>query len=292
MNRESKRMNKWIHKIVVMSMLALCAFPLTAAAASAQQAGTVAKVTIKLDGKAVKLEDPVRIKDGRLFMPASRAAELFDAKKISWNGANDEATIHTASGNKIVLGNGVPVVYYNGTRYLMDSEPFLTKGRIYVPLRYVADLLQVAVDWNNEKQIAEFEAAQGAEKAIGLPKAKPYTENDFKLLAKITQVESGNESYEGQLGVANVILNRVKDSRFPDTVRDVIYSGKQFPPAHNGLLDKSVPNASVLRAAKDALNGKNNVGKALYFFNPQVSTSAFWDSLDIIKKIGHHAFAR
>ncbi|MCA0757286.1 cell wall hydrolase [Paenibacillus sp. N4] len=291
MNRESKRMNKWIHKIVVMSLLVLCAFPFTVAAASAQT-GVAANVTIKLDGKAVKLQDPVRIKDGRLYMPASRAAELFDAKKISWNGVNDEATIHTAAGNKIVLGNGVPVVYYNGTRYLMDAEPFLKSGRIYVPLRYVAELLQLTVDWNNKSQTAEFEEAQGADKAIAIPKAKAYTEKDYLLLAKITQVESGNESYEGQLGVANVILNRVKDSRFPDSVRDVIYSGKQFPPAHNGLLDKSIPNASVLRAAKDALNGKNNVEKALYFYNPQVSNGSFWDSLDIIKKIGHHAFAR
>ena len=112
------------------------------------------------------------------------------------------------------------------------------------------------------------------------------------LLAKITQVEAGYEPYEGQAGVANVILNRVKNSGFPNTIHDVIYSGKQFPPAHNGLLDKSVPNSSVLRAAKDALNGKNNVEDAVYFFNPKVSKGEFWSNREVIATIGHHSFAK
>ncbi|MNO93400.1 Spore cortex-lytic enzyme precursor [compost metagenome] len=122
--------------------------------------------------------------------------------------------------------------------------------------------------------------------------AKPFTEKDYKLLAKLTQVEAGYESYEGQLAVANVILNRVKDSRFPSTIHDVIYSGKQFPAAHNGKLDKSVPNASVLRAAKDALNGKNNVENAIYFFNPDVSKGSFWSSLNVVTTMGNHSFAK
>jgi N-acetylmuramoyl-L-alanine amidase len=84
----------------------------------------------------------------------------------------------------------------------------------------------------------------------------------------------------------------VKDSRFPKTIRDVIYSGKQFPPAHNGLLDKSVPKANALRAAKDALNGKNNVEDAVYFYNPKVTKGKFWSSLTVIDTVGSHRFAK
>lgn len=122
--------------------------------------------------------------------------------------------------------------------------------------------------------------------------AEPYTEEELLLLAKLVQVEAGYESYEGQLAIANIILNRVEDSRFPGTIRDVIYSGKQFPPAHNGLLDKSEPNASVLRAVRDALDGKNNIEDAVYFFNPKVSKGSFWDSLDVVAKIDNHHFAK
>src|SRR5690606_6622402 len=133
----------------------------------------------------------------------------------------------------------------------------------------------------------------GSELAYIIPsvlshKAVTYTEAEFNLLAKIVQVESGYEGYDGQLAVANVILNRVKSNKFPATIKEVIYSGKQCRPAHNGLLDKSVPNKSVLKATKDAMNGKNNVGEAVYFYNPKVSTGSFWSNLTTIADHGNH----
>ncbi|MDQ0063361.1 cell wall hydrolase [Paenibacillus harenae] len=318
--------------VMVLTMLLLCIGPLSSVSA---QAGTVVEgVTIKLDGEIMKLTDPVRMQDGRLYVPVSRVAGLLGAS-VSWDNDNEEATIHTVLKDKIVFGIGVPVVYFNGGRYLMDAAPFMAEGRIYVPLRHAAELMHAKVNWNAEESILDLVTVQPAitteeygldeiSKEIGgtnaellkrngldakaalqagtklkvvVPSvldtpAKPYTEADLMLLAKITMVEAGYEPYEGQLGIANIILNRVKDSRFPDTIKGVIYSGKQFPPAHNGLLDKSKPNASSLRAAKDALNGKNNIKNAVYFFNPKVSKGEFWSSLDVVVTIAHHSFAK
>lgn len=313
--------------------LLLTVFPLSAAAQS--ETGRANKeISVTLDGEPVKLDDPVRKLEERVYLPASLVGKLFGAK-VDWNKSTEEATLHTAYGDKIVLGNGVPVIYFNDGRYKLESAPFLLEGRLYIPLRHAAELLHADVNWNAEEQVVELATVEqavvtadysldaivketGNRKAEllarnGLKDAKdikegtklnivvpsvlshpadPFTEEEYMLLAKITQVESGYESYEGQLGVANVILNRVKDSRFPGSISDVIYSGKQFPPAHNGLMDKSVPNASVLRAAKDALNGKNNVEDAIYFFNPKVSKGAFWSKLKVIATIGHHSFAK
>ncbi|CAM4424942.1 cell wall hydrolase [Paenibacillus alkaliterrae] len=320
--------------IMVWAMLLLCTGPLSVAAAQDKKAAIADDVTVKLDGEAVKISDPVRMLDGRVFLPVVRIVGMFGAT-VKWDKVNEEATIHTVLGEQIVLGNGVPVVYFNEGRYVMEEAPFLSDGRLYIPLRHAAELLHATVKWNKEEKAAELTTVQPAvvTEAYGLAEisketgssksellqrnrldskavikegtklrvvmpsildneAEPYTEKDLMLLAQITQVESGYESYEGQLGVANVILNRVKDSRFPDTIHGVIYSGKQFPPAHNGLLDKSKPNASVFRAAKDALNGKNNVEKAIYFMNPKVSKGSFWSSLKIITTIGHHSFAK
>lgn len=332
MNRGYKRSGRRFI-IAIWAMLLLSVMPLSAFAA--QEEAAVAKdVTIKLDGEAVKLADPIRKLDGRLFLPAARVAELFGAK-VKWDSKTEEATIHTTLGDKIVFGNEVPVVYFNEGRYMLTETPFISDGRMYIPLRDAAELLHAKVKWNDAENTAELitvepaivteeyglaeisaetgsssaallarneldpkaELKTGAKVKVVIPsvlsrEAKPFTEEDYMLLAKITQVESGNESYEGQLGVANVILNRVKDARFPNSIKGVIYSGKQFPPAHNGLLDKSKPNASVLRAAKDALNGKNNVENAVYFFNPRVSTSSFFKKLDVIVTIGHHSFAK
>lgn len=319
--------------LALMAALLVAAMPLTAVAA--QDKATVAEdMTIMLDGKAIKLTDPARVKANKLYMPVAQLAKLLGAK-VDWDADNEEATIVNAVGDKIVLGNGVPVVYFNGARYVMEALPFETDGRLYVPLRDAAELLHAQVDWNDEERIAtltpvpeavvtdevgvaaiaetsgasekqllkrnELAAGEkvetGAQLRIVMPsilerEAKPFAEKDLLLLAKITQVEAGYESYESQLAVANVILNRVKDSRFPNTIKDVIYSGKQFPPAHNGLLDKSVPKATALRAAKDALNGKNNVEDAVYFYNPKVTKGAFWSGLTVVDTIGTHRFAR
>ena len=70
------------------------------------------------------------------------------------------------------------------------------------------------------------------------------------------------------LAVASVVVNRMNHSRYPNTLRGVIYQSGQFPPAHNGLVDKKLARgvkASCLQVAQDALAGKNNVGDCLSF---------------------------
>lgn len=302
MIRESKLVSRHM-LVIVLALLLFCIGPLSIVSAQEEEASVANGVTIKLDGKIEKITDPVLVLDGRLYVPIAHIAAMFDAN-ISWDKDNEEATIHTAFKDKIVLGNGVPVVYFNDGRYQMDVAPFVTDGRTYIPLRHVAELLHAKVDFSPEDKIVDLETVQPAvttendgNAQIVTPsildkKAEPFSEKDLLLLAKITQVEAGYESYEGQLGIANVILNRVKDFRFPDSIYGVIYSGNQFPPAHNGLLDKSKPSASALRAAKDALNGKNNVENAVYFYNSKVSKGSFWSSLKVIVTIGNHSFAK
>ncbi|WP_338552752.1 cell wall hydrolase [Paenibacillus sp. KS-LC4] len=326
MIRESRPVKRLIFAMVL-GMLLLCIGPLASASAADD-------AKIKLDGKQVVLNDSTFILDGRLYVPVARIAELFNARS-SWDSDNEEVTIHTAVNDKIVLGNGVPVVYFNDERYVMDAAPVFKEGRLYASLRQLAEMLHADLQVNAESGDIELATVKpavitdkygideisketkssksellkrngldskaklkaGMKLKVIIPSvfdhaAEPFTEADLTLLAKITMVESGYESYQGQLALANVILNRVKDSRFPNSIREVIYSGRQFPPAHNGLLDKSKPNEGSLRAAKEALNGKNNVQNAIYFFNPNVSQGAFWDSLEVITTIGNHSFAK
>ena len=320
----------------VAAILALVFFVISPpAAASAEERPEEAQdLTVLLDGEAVPLTDAWQMRENRLYAPIAQLAKRFGAQ-ILWDSKNNEATLVTALGDRVVLGDGVPVVYFNDARYLLSAPPFLDDGRMVVPVREAAELMHAKVDWDRATRTVKLESVApvfvteetdlaaileqigiseaellkrngldhpdeikaGTTLRILLPsfwerEAAPFTEEDFELLAKITMVEAGDESYEAQLAVANVILNRVKDPRFPNTIRDVIYAGKQFPPAHNGLLDKSVPSETARRAAKDALNGKNNIQDAVYFYNPKVTKGEFWSSLTVVDTVGSHRFAK
>ena len=93
---------------------------------------------------------------------------------------------------------------------------------------------------------------------------------DLEMLAAIIYCEARGESYAGQLAVGAVVLNRVNDPRFPDTIRGVIYSPNQFSPVWAGdptYFDIALAkgsNATCMAAAAEVLNG-NIVGPWLYF---------------------------
>jgi len=94
------------------------------------------------------------------------------------------------------------------------------------------------------------------------------TASDLELFAALIECEAGSSNYEGMLAVASVVVNRMKHKSYPDTLRGVILQSGQFPPAHNGKVDKILKRGvkdSCLKAAQDALNGKNNVGNCLSF---------------------------
>lgn len=95
------------------------------------------------------------------------------------------------------------------------------------------------------------------------------TEYELTLLASIIYCEAGGESYEGKQAVGAVVCNRVRSSRYPDTLSGVIYASGQFTPAMTGKLDRVMERGNVPQscydAAKEALSGYTNVGDALYF---------------------------
>ena len=94
-----------------------------------------------------------------------------------------------------------------------------------------------------------------------------YTESELKLLAAIIQAEAGSVDYGGMVAVGSVVMNRVDDSRFPDTIPGVIYAPYQFEPADTGslaLILANGPEESCYMAAEDVLNGTRNVTN-LYF---------------------------
>lgn len=94
------------------------------------------------------------------------------------------------------------------------------------------------------------------------------TASDVELLAALLECEAGTTNYDALLAVGSVVVNRMKHRNYPDTVRGVVYQSGQFPPAHNGKVDKILKRGVkdlCVQAAQDALSGKNNVGDCLSF---------------------------
>jgi len=111
------------------------------------------------------------------------------------------------------------------------------------------------------------------------------------LLARVVSAEARGEPYEGQVAVAAVVLNRVRDARFPNTVAGVVYQAHAFESVTNGTI-YAAPTASAVRAAEDALNGWDPTGGALFFWNPAKASSGWIWSRPIVKRIGNHVFAK
>lgn len=119
------------------------------------------------------------------------------------------------------------------------------------------------------------------------------TTSDVQLLARAINGESRGEPYEGQVAVGAVILNRVKAPNFPNTISGVIYQPGAFTAVSDGQINVALEDEStVVKAARDALNGWDPTGGAIYYFNPDTATNKWIWSRPHIKTIGKHRFCK
>lgn len=113
---------------------------------------------------------------------------------------------------------------------------------------------------------------------------------DAELLAKLIYAEARGESYVGQVAVGAVVLNRVKNSSFPNSVSGVVYQANAFTCVTDGQINLT-PNETARKAARDALNGWDPTGGAIYYYNPAIATSAWIYNRQVVLVIGSHVFA-
>ena len=119
------------------------------------------------------------------------------------------------------------------------------------------------------------------------------TTSDVQLLARAINGEARGEPYEGQVAVGAVILNRVKAPNFPNTISGVIYQPGAFTAVSDGQINVALEDEStVVKAARDALNGWDPTGGAIYYFNPDTATNKWIWSRPHIKTIGKQRFCK
>ena len=162
-------------------------------------------------------------------------------------------------------------------------------GEAYIKAEYTSIEFEVG-EAQTMEQIREAEAAaEAARKKAALKKqyeAVRASGNEVQVLGALIQIEAGNQPYEGQLAVGAVVMNRVRSSRYPNTIADVVYAPGQFPYASERVHEVMARGvkASCLQAAQDAINGASNVGSFTHFKSARSAVGG----ASII--IGNHVF--
>lgn len=143
------------------------------------------------------------------------------------------------------------------------------------------------------------------QKNINVPKApvkkahvQPSTKQVINLskaerniLARLVYAEARGESFEGQIAIAAVVLNRMQDSHFPDDLNGVVFQENAFSCIQDGKLSTQV-NKQAHQAVAAALKGQDPSKDSLYFFNPKTATSTWIWSRPQAVQIGNHIFAK
>lgn len=159
-------------------------------------------------------------------------------------------------------------------------------------------------DGNTETVVTKAaDVVSTEEPAEGFIKVKPaatkiaaqtigFTDDEIDLLARLVRAEAQIEPFEGKVAVACVVLNRIENSQFPDTIESVIYEPRQFQPVSNGEINKPADAESVAAVKAALTNQRNLVGDSLFFYNPTIATSRWLDSRPTTVTIGQHVFKK
>ena len=115
--------------------------------------------------------------------------------------------------------------------------------------------------------------------------------SNVNLLARAIYGEARGEPYVGQVAVGAVIMNRVRSSKFPNTIAGVIYQSGAFDAVSDGQINLT-PDSTAKKAAQDALNGWDPSYGAIYYFNPSTATNKWIWSRPLTVTIGKHRFCK
>ena len=241
-------------------------------------AGQAEAAVVTAEGKTVSKN--IEIQNDTAYIPLRELLAHCGSWSVFWDSDTRSATADGPAFS-LTFPIGANHILLNGAAYQTPGS-YLKDAVTYVPLRAAAQLCGYDVIWQGTGQPILLSSNQ-----------TDYSEEDLYWLSRIISAESRGESLLGQLAVGTVVLNRVKNEAFPDTIEGVILdekNGTQFEPVSNGTV-YDVPAESSLLAARLCLEGTRVAGESLYFYAPALS-QGLWikENRPYLTTIGCHRF--
>ena len=209
---------------------------------------------------------------------------------MDWSG--DEKSFALTLDGLRVEGKAGRKYFTASGRYLYAPKDWLIReGELCLPEWVVCKLLNLSAGGGDGEIYLDgkdLRLLEGGENYYDLN--FPY--DDIHWLSHIIGSEAGIEPMEGKIGVGNVVMNRVKNAEFPDTVFGVVYDYEhsiQFEPVSKGTIHDD-PQPEDLIAAYLVLEGANTAGDCIFFVNPDFGSFWFDNNLDFVMKLGRHNF--
>ena len=197
----------------------------------------------------------------------------------------------TVDGADITATYGATYYTANGRCFYAPDGVYALDGEVVLPLADLEKIFGVTAAFSADNTSLRVDASEQALLESG---ESYYGARDVYWLSHIINAEAGNQPMDGQIAVGNVVLNRVADERFPNSVKEVVFDRRggvaQFSPTADGRISLT-PDEDAELAAKLAFEGYDPVGESLYFINPSACNASWFNSrLTYTATIGDHVF--
>ncbi len=243
--------------------------------------------TVLVRNRQVDFSPKARTVGETVYVPLRAFVETMDPDAvIEWNAKAMRATI-SAADLYMEVTQGSTWIYANGHYLYLYGQVYNWDGSLMLPYDVLAKVFGVSASWDADSCTLKL---TGDMKPISWAYYDEYT---LYWLSHIVNAEAGCESLDGMIAVGNVVLNRVRNSAWSSDIYNVIFDrvgGVQFSPTENGTIYQD-PSSEAVIASKMAMEGANVAGDSLFFLNPAISSSGWFDrNCTFTVQIGHHSF--
>lgn len=235
------------------------------------------------------------------FAAGSRIADFNGKNKVYAASENKEKTFSSDADETDVLPTGIAGVV-SGMNDTASPKKSVTRIGTSCEQVMVGQRIKVIED-----NMAEFDVSSSMESSINeldartaalAESARMMSDEDYDTLLHIVEAEAGTEDVKGRILVANVIMNRIKNKEFPDTVTEVVWQNTngvpQFSPTYDGRINEVTVTDETREAVRQALEGVDYSEGALFFIQKSEAESqnVSWFEKDLKRlfKYGVHEF--